>query len=124
VNETNPTSGNAKRQTTSAVARGRPAIGLVVGGGLIVLAAAAWAIFTYLNGSAGKSELLVYRLCVGQEQNSCPSDATFVKNVGEDTVTKWAQRQCAGYRSRRIIVNDGPNKDCGCFIADVSCASE
>ncbi len=90
----------------------------------ILLAGAAWAAFTYLNGSRGKSDLLVFRLCVAQEQKGCPSDAAFVKNVGEDTVSRWAQNQCAGYRSRRIIVNDCPTKDCGCFLADVTCSSE
>jgi hypothetical protein len=89
----------------------------------ILLAGAAWAVFTYLNGSR-KSEVLVFRLCVAQEQKGCPSDTAFVKNVGDDTVTRWAQGPCAGYRSRRIIVNDGPTQDCGCFLADVTCSSE
>ena len=85
---------------------------------------AAWAIFTFLNVSAGKSELLVYQLCVGLEQNLCPSNTTFVRNQGEDTVTKWAQRECASYKTRRIIISDGPTKECGCYVADVSCSSE
>jgi hypothetical protein len=92
--------------------------------GIVAVAAAAWGIFSYRNGSRGKSELLVFRLCVGQEQKGCPADTAFVKDLGEDTVAKWAQGQCAGYRSRRIIVNDAPTKDCGCYLADVTCASE
>ena len=88
----------------------------------ILVAGAAWAIFIYLNRA--KPELLSYRLCVAKEQKPCPSDTAFVKDTGEDTVAKWAQRECAGYKSRRIIINDGPSPDCGCFLADVSCASE
>jgi hypothetical protein len=100
---------------------GRREITVVVG---ILVAGVAWAIFIYLNRTAAKPELLSYRLCVAQEQKACPSDTAFVKNTGEDTVAKWAQRECAGYKSRRIIINDGPSPDCGCFLADVSCSSE
>jgi hypothetical protein len=88
----------------------------------ILLAGAAWAIFLYLNRA--KPELLSYRLCVANEQKLCPSDTAFVKNTGEDTVAKWAQRECAGYKSRRIIINDGPSPECGCFLANVNCSSE
>jgi hypothetical protein len=91
-------------------------------GGIVVAAAAAWAIFTYGNGS--EPELLTYRLCVGSEQKLCPSDATFVRNTGEDTVTRWAQRECARYKVRRIVASDGPTKECGCYFADVRCSSE
>jgi hypothetical protein len=96
--------------------------GLMVGG-LIVAAAAAWAIVAYWNDSQ-KPTLLTYRLCVGLEQKPCPSDAAFVQDHGEDTVAKWAQQQCAGYKARRIIINEGPTKDCDCYLADVRCSSE
>jgi hypothetical protein len=97
---------------------------VLIGGGLVVLAAAAWAIFAYRNGVEKRPELLTYRLCVGLEQTPCPSDAAFVQDAGEDTVSKWAQQQCAGYKARRIIINDGPTKECDCYLADVRCSSE
>src|ERR1700732_3927726 len=89
----------------------------LAGLGIVVAAEVVWAIVTYRNGSAGKQELLAFRLCVGREQKLCPSDLAFVQNAGEDTVTRWAQKECAGYKARRIIVNDGPTKDCDCYLA-------
>jgi hypothetical protein len=123
VNEAEHMPSGAERRTSWIANRGGRKIVLVAGGGLVVAAVAAWAIFTFLNGSAGKSELLVYQLCVGLEQKLCPSNTTFVRNQGEDTVAKWAQKECAGYRTRRIIMSDGPTKECDCYVADVSCSS-
>jgi hypothetical protein len=120
VTEAKPS--NARRWISWVAAQDRRAILLVVGGGLA--AAAAWAILTFLNGSDGKSELLAYQLCVGLEQKLCPSNATFVRNQGEDTVAKWAQKECASYKTRRIIMSDGPTKECDCYLADVRCSSE
>jgi hypothetical protein len=97
---------------------------LTAGGGIVVAAVAAWVTFTHGNGSEGKPELLTYRLCVGSEQKLCPSGATFVRNAGEDTVTKWAQKECARYKVRRIVASDGPTKECGCYVADVRCSFE
>ena len=122
MTETKPS--NAKRWISWIAAQDRRAIVLLAGGGLVVAAGVAWAVFTFLNGSERKSELLVYKLCVGAEQKPCPSNTTFVRNQGEDTVTKWAQRECASYKTRRIIISDGPTKECGCYVADVSCSSE
>ena len=124
VNDTKPMPSSPKRRASWAAMRSRRAILLFVGGGAVVVAGAAWAIFNYWHGTEGKAELLTYRLCVGREQKLCPNDATFVQNVGEDAVAKWAQRECASYRTRRIIINDGPTKDCDCYVADVSCSSE
>jgi hypothetical protein len=101
---------------------GRPSIALVLAGALFVVAAG-WAAFDYWESRQKNSEILVYHLCVGTEQKLCPSEATFVRNQGDDTLTKWAQNQCTGYRARRIIVNEGP-KDCGCSLADITCSSE
>jgi hypothetical protein len=92
--------------------------------GVAVAAEVVWAVVTYLNGSAGKPEQLAFRLCVGREQKLCPSDAAFVQDAGEDTLTRWAQKECAGYKARRIIVNDSPSKDCNCYMADVRCSSD
>jgi hypothetical protein len=97
---------------------------LLVGLGLGVAVSAVWSIVAERLRAGGKAELVVYQLCVGLDKTRCPKDATFVPNVGEDTVAKWTQRECAGYRARRIIVNDAPAKDCGCFLADVRCSSE
>ena len=124
MNETKPAPSNPKGWTSWIAPRSRLAISLFVGGGLVVVAGAAWAIFGYWNGSQGKSELLTYRLCVGLEQKLCPNDATFVRDIGQDTVAKWAQKECASYKTRRIIINDGPTKDCDCYVADVRCSSE
>lgn len=96
---------------------------LIVGAGLIAVAGVVWAVLTYWGGGAEKQEVVVYRLCVGSDRSKCPADASFVRNEGEETVSRWAQRQCASYKRRRIIVNDGP-ADCSCTIADVTCASE
>jgi hypothetical protein len=122
VTETKPS--NVRRWLSWVTAQDRRAILLVVGGGLVVAAGAAWAIFSFLNGAAGKSELLAYQLCVGLEQKLCPSGATFVRNQGEDTVAKWVQKECASYKTRRIIIGDGPTKECDCYVADVRCSSE
>ena len=112
------------KHTPAAAERGRRAISWLVGGGIVVLAAAAWAIFGHRSGSGERPELLTYQLCVGHDQKSCPDGTTFVRNEGEDTVARWAQKECASYKTRRIIINDGPTKDCDCLVADVSCASE
>ena len=113
-----------KGLTSWVAARSRREIVLFIAGGIVVIAGAAWAIFTYRHGADGKSEQLTYQLCVGGEKALCPNDATFVQNAGEDTVARWAQKECAGYRTRRIIINDGPTKDCNCYLADVRCSSE
>jgi hypothetical protein len=123
VNETNPPPANAQRWTSWVAARSRRAIFLLIGGGLVVIAATAWAILAYRKGSE-RPVLLTYRLCVGLEQKACPSDAAFVQDAGEDTVSKWAQQQCAGYKARRIIINEGPSKECDCYLADVRCSQE
>jgi hypothetical protein len=124
MNETRPPPQGPKGWTSWVAARSRRETMLIFVGGIAVVAAAAWAISTHRNGSQGNSELLTYRLCVGNEQKLCPSDATFVRNAGEDTLTRWAQRECAGYKARRIIESDGPTKECGCYLADVRCSSE
>ena len=108
LNETKPVPSNARRWLPWVTARSRRAKFLFVLG-CIVLAETVWAAVTYWNGLEGKPELLTYRLCVGQEQRLCPNDATFVRNEGEDTVTKWAQKEyhfsfasarCGGWSSR------------------------
>jgi hypothetical protein len=97
---------------------------LIVGLGIGVAVSAVWDRVADRLGARGKAELAAYQLCVGREQGRCPSGTTFVQNLGEDTVTRWAQKECAGYKARRIIVNDAPSKDCDCFLADVRCSSE
>ena len=119
MKETDPTSAGAKPTGSSTASRRRLPVGLALGGALVVVAGAA----AYWASSQKKPEILVYHLCVGTEQKLCPNDQSFVRNQGDDTLTKWAQKQCTGYRARRIIVNDGP-KDCGCSLADVTCSSE
>jgi hypothetical protein len=114
------------KHAASDARRARPAASLAIGGAIIiiVLAASAWAIFGHRSGAGAKPELVTYQLCVGREQKACPDGTTFVRNEGEDTVSRWAQKECARYKTRRIVVNDGPTKDCDCYVADVSCASE
>jgi hypothetical protein len=102
--------------------RSRREIVLLVAGGIVVIAGAAWGIFTYGN-RARPAELLTYRLCIGSQQERCPKDATFVRDAGEETVPRWAQSQCASYKRRRIIISDAPS-ECACQIADVTCATE
>jgi hypothetical protein len=97
---------------------------LLVGGCILLAAGAAGATFAYLHRSGHTAEFIVYRLCVGTDKARCPNDTSFVRNEGEDTVTRWTQRQCAGYKARRIIVNDAPTKDCDCVVADVRCSTE
>ena len=104
--------------------RGGLKILLLLGLGIGVAASAVWDRVADRLRAPGKAELLAYQLCVGRDKALCPKDTTFVQNVGEDTVAKFAQRECAGYKARRIIVNDGPTKDCDCFLADVRCSSE
>jgi hypothetical protein len=96
---------------------------LIVGAGIVIVAVAVWAALTYWGNTEEKAEVVAYRLCVAADRSKCPPDASFVRNQGEDTVTRWAQGQCASYKRRRIIVSDGP-ADCNCTIADVTCASE
>ena len=98
-------------------------IRLIVGAGIIAVAGIVWAVLTYWGGGADKQEVVVYRLCVGSDKGKCPAQSSFVRNEGEETVSRWAQRQCASYQRRRIIVNEGP-ADCNCTIADVTCSSE
>jgi hypothetical protein len=130
LKETEPTRSTTERRTSWfswfswAAPRSRREILLFVVCGIVVVAGIAWAILTYLNGSAGKAELLTYRLCVGHEKAQCPIDAAFVRDEGEDTVARWTQRQCASYKARRIVISDGPTKECGCYLADVRCSTE
>ena len=115
---------NPQGWTSWVTTRSGRKIALLVGLGIVAAASAVWGIVADRFGAGGKSELLAYQLCVGREQGLCPKDTTFVPNVGEDTVARWAQKECAGYKARRIIVNDGPTKDCDCFLADVRCSSD
>ena len=122
VNDTRPTLSNPRRWTSWLAAQSRRTILSLIVGAIIVVGGGAWAIVTYWHG-AGRPELLVFRLCVGKDKARCPNDTGFVRNEGDDTLTKWAQRQCSGYKARRIIMSDGP-KDCDCSIADVTCSTE
>jgi hypothetical protein len=115
---------NPQGWTSWVTTRSGLKIVLLLALGVGVAASAVWNIAADRPAAGGKSELLAYQLCVGRDKGLCPKDTTFVPNVGEDTVTKWAQKECAGYKARRIIVNDGPTKDCDCFLADVRCSSE
>ena len=101
--------------------RSRREIVLLVAGGIVVIAGAAWGIFTYWNG-ARPAELLTYRLCIGSQQERCPKDATFVRDAGEETVPLGA-KPVRIYKRRRIIISDAPS-ECACQIADVTCATE
>jgi hypothetical protein len=123
VNEINPLPSNAKRWISWVGARSRRTKFLAVLG-VIVLGEVLWAAVTYWNSADGKLELLAYQLCVGRDQRLCPSGATYVRNEGEDTIARWAQKECASYKRRRIVVSDGPTKDCDCYVADVRCSSE
>jgi hypothetical protein len=91
--------------------------------GAIVLGEAVWAGVTYWQ-SKQKPELIVYHLCLGSEARLCPPNLTFVRDQGEETLNRWAQRECSGYKARHIIVNDGPSKECNCSLADITCATE
>jgi hypothetical protein len=124
LNEANPVPSRAERWASWMRARSRPTAVLLIGGCILVLAGAGWAAFSYLHRSEQTAELMIYRLCVGTNQALCPSDTTFVRNEGEDTLTRWTQRQCTGFRARRIIVGDAPSKDCACYVADVRCSTE
>ena len=115
---------NAERLTSWVKTRSRREIKLLIAGSIVVVAVAAWGLLTYWNGANEKAELLTYRLCVGLEQKLCPNDATFVRNEGEDTVVRWAQKACASYKARRIVISDGPTKECDCYVADLRCSSE
>ena len=115
----------AERLTSWMRARSRRTVVLLIGGGCIVVAAGAgWAAFSYLHRSEQTAEIMIYRLCVGTDKARCPDDTTFVRNEGEDTLTRWTQRQCTGFKARRIIVGDAPSKDCDCYVADVRCSTE
>lgn len=96
---------------------------LIIGLGLIAIAAAVVAITKYWDQHEHDSEILAFRLCLGSDRNLCPADTTFVRNQGEDTLNRWAQRECPSYKRRRIIIEEGP-KDCNCTLANVTCSSE
>jgi hypothetical protein len=123
VNETKSMPSNAKRWISWVGALSRRTKFLAVLG-VIVVGEVVWTAVTYWNSADGKPELLAYRLCVGRDQKLCPSDATFVRNEGEETIARWAQKECASYKRRRIVVSDGPTQDCDCYVADVRCSSE
>jgi len=122
MKDTKPTPAGAEPSGSGIAGGGRPSIALILAGAVFV-AAAGWAAFDYWESLQKKSEILVYHLCLATDQKLCPSGATFVRNQGAETLNKWAQNQCTGYRARRIIINDGP-KDCGCSLADLTCSSE
>jgi hypothetical protein len=117
-------SANPRGWTSWMATRSGLKILLLLALGLGVAVSALWSTFADRLGAPAKAELLAYQLCVGRDKGLCPKDTTFVPNVGEDTVAKFAQKECAAYRSRRIIVNDAPSKDCDCFLADLKCSSE
>jgi hypothetical protein len=97
---------------------------LLLGLGLGLAGTAVWNSVADRLGAPAKAELLAYQLCVGRDKGLCPKDTTFVQNGGEDSVAKFAQKECAAYKARRIIVKDAPSKDCDCFLADLKCSSE
>jgi hypothetical protein len=115
---------NPRSWTSWVATRGGLKIVLLLVLGLGVAVSALWNVAAERLGAPAKAELLAFQLCVGRDKGLCPKDTTFVQNVGEDTVTKFAQKECAGYKARRIIVNDPPTKDCDCFLADLKCSSE
>ncbi|HEY6255724.1 MAG TPA: hypothetical protein VIY51_08010 [Xanthobacteraceae bacterium] len=114
---------NETRPTSRARAPRSLRFRLLVGAGIVAAAGAAWAVLDHWGTPEEKSEVIAYRLCVASAGDKCPADAAFVRNQGEDTVARWAQRECAGYKRRRIIVSDGP-ADCNCTIANVTCSSD
>jgi hypothetical protein len=111
---------NAKQWVAT---RSRRELALLMGAAIVAVAGAAWGLLVYWNSADKKSELLTYRLCLGSRKEACPKDVTFVRDEGEDTITRWTQKQCASYKTRRIIVNDAP-PECACQIVDVTCTSE
>jgi hypothetical protein len=92
--------------------------------GIVVAVELVWAVVTYVKNTIGKPDQLAFRLCIAREPKLCPNDASFVQDAGEDTLTRWAQRECSSYKARRIIINDSAPKDCNCYFADVTCSSE
>ena len=96
---------------------------LIVGLGLVAIAGAVIAVTSYWEKHEHDSEILAFHLCLGSDPKLCPAGASFVRNQGEDTLNKWAQRECPSYKRRRIILNEGP-KDCNCTLAEVTCSSE
>jgi hypothetical protein len=115
---------NPQRWTAWMATRSGVKILLILGLGLGVAVSALWNIVGERLGAPAKTELLAYQICVGRDKGLCPKDTTFVQNVGEETVAKFAQKECAAYKARRIIVKDAPSKDCDCFLADLKCSSE
>jgi hypothetical protein len=123
-NGVKPMPSNPQGWTSWMATRGGLKILLLLGLGIGVAGSAIWNRVADRLGAPAKAELLAYQLCVGRDKGLCPKDTTFVQNVGEDTVTKFAQKECAAYRARRIIIKDAPTKDCDCFLADLKCSSE
>jgi hypothetical protein len=119
-----PMPANPQGWTSWLATRSGLKILLLLGLGLGVAGSAVWNRFADRLGAPAKAEVLAYQLCVGRDKGLCPKDTTFVQNVGEETVAKFAQKECAAYRARRIIVKDAPSKDCDCFLADLKCSSE
>jgi len=123
LEDNKPTVPRVPPRPTRTISPRRRIILLVLLGG-IVLAEGVWALVTYWEKPAAKSEVLLYHVCLGSDAKLCPAGLTFVRNQGEDTLTRWAQQECTGYKARRIIVNAGPSQDCNCSLADVTCATE
>jgi hypothetical protein len=75
----------------------REMVGLVCAG-IGAAAAGGWTLFKFLYQEPAKPEV-TYRICVahkGSEKN-CPIDTFIIPDVGPDTVSIWARRECAKY---------------------------
>jgi hypothetical protein len=123
LEEKTPTVPRLPPRPPRTISTRRRIILLVLLGG-IVLAEGVWALVTYWQKPAAKSEVLIYHVCLGSDPNLCPAGLTFVRNQGEDTLTRWAQQECSGYKARHIIVKEGPSPDCNCSLAEITCATE
>ena len=102
-----------------------------VGGGLVVVCGAAWALFQYLDKPDVKAEV-AYKLCVGREEKWCPAGSIYIPGIvntrspssAQSIVAKWVNEECAKYSKKNTIFHSGPVAECSCAIVEVKCSTE
>jgi hypothetical protein len=89
------------------------------GAGIAAIAAAGWAVFTFVHARDNKGSV-TYNLCIGPKDGKkwCPAGTLFVLNVGLNTVSDWAKKECSKYNEKQVY---HPTRECNCFVVKIVC---
>lgn len=91
------------------------------GGGIVVVAGAAWTVFTFVRSSSETPQKIeaIYNVCIGEFRERCPP-ATVHLPCGQ-SIAAWAAHECAGYQASMVSVKDGGM--CGYSVTQIKCTA-